>query len=61
MKGGDHMQGCGCHGHHDSKGNVCPSLWSKEKKIRMLENQLEPAKTNVQEIETLITELKAEK
>jgi len=40
---------------------ICPSLWSKEKKIQVLENQLNTARENVRNIETLIKELKAGK
>ena len=59
MKGGDTMHSCCCspksHGNH-----VCPSLWSKKKKVQMLEQELADAKQNVQELESLIDEIKAE-
>lgn len=56
------MYGCGCHqGHFGSGRNICPSLWSKQKKIQVLEKELNAARENVQDIENLINELKAEK
>jgi hypothetical protein len=51
---------CCCH----SKDGQCleagPMLWSKEKKIRVLQEKLEGLKEKKQEIETLIQELKNE-
>lgn len=41
--------------------NICPSLWSKKRKIQILEQELADAKKSVQELETLIAEVKAEK
>ena len=53
------MQSCCCspkgHGNH-----VCPSLWSKKKKVQILEQELADAKQNVQELESLIDEIKEE-
>ena len=55
------MSGCCCsskgHGPH---GDVSMGLWSREKKIRELEQELERAKHRVSEIEVLIGELKSE-
>jgi hypothetical protein len=47
---------CHCHG-----GEVSPSLWSRAKKIRVLEEKLESMNARKAEIELMIDELKQEK
>lgn len=41
-------------------GSVCSQLWSKSKKIRVLQQRLEGIEDQKKEIETLIRELKEE-
>jgi len=45
--------GCGCN-------SICSNLWSREKKIRVLQKRLESIEDQKKEIETLIHELKDE-
>lgn len=40
---------------------VCPSFWSKERKIKALEEELKTMEGNTDEVKRLIEELKAEK
>ena len=61
MKGGDFMSMCCSSGKsHGTVNAVCPNLWSKQKKIRMLEKELEMSQEQTREIEKLISELKDE-
>ena len=56
------MQNCCTHqkSHHGTSSCICPSLWSKAKKIRLLEEELEIMEDRTGDIKTLIEELKAE-
>lgn len=56
------MSNCCAHSKdHHSISNICPNLWSKKKKIKMLEQELEIMQDKVDEIKEIIAELKAEK
>ena len=51
---------CSCsQGQHSGK-DICPNLWSKDKKIKMLEQELDVAQDRSKEIKNLIAQLKAE-
>ena len=55
------MSTCCCSGKsHNTMSTVCPNLWSKQKKIRMLEKELKMNQEQTGEIKKLISELKAE-
>lgn len=45
---------------HGTSPCMCPSLWSKAKKIRLLEEELEIMEDKTGEIKALIEELKSE-
>ena len=50
------------HGVGSCKGNQFhPGLWSKKKKIGMLEDHLNNLKQETEEVESLISDLKSEK
>lgn len=53
---------CCCEGkHHGQKSKICPNFLSKERKIKILEDELKDMQENAGEIQALIAELKAEK
>ena len=53
---------CCCNGQNrNARHTVCPNFWSKERKIKVLEEELKTLEENTDEVNALLKELKAEK
>ncbi len=53
----DHGCSCGCGG----PVSFGPALWSRKKRIRMVENSIECMQSQLKDLEELLQELKADK